>query len=246
MLNWQFPDGASRLVPSPVFLLSPVRSGSTLLRVILDSHTQIRAPHEMHLNRLRVSAAEPFLQKSLGELGLTTDELENLLWDRVMHLELVLARKSVLVDKTPQNLNVWRRIAAAWPQARFLFLLRHPATIASSLSEARPGSSELDNRRLVLSYGTRLEEARAELEGLTLRYEDLTADPGGVTRDVCSWLGVRWEPGMVSYGRVDHGRLVSGIGDWSAKIRSGKVQPARPLPAEVPAELLDLAHVWGY
>ncbi|XDO64283.1 sulfotransferase [Streptomyces sp. RLB1-33] len=55
------PDGrpyvappAPRLVDSPVFVLSSVRSGSTLLRVLLNSHSQIRAPHEMHLRTVHV------------------------------------------------------------------------------------------------------------------------------------------------------------------------------------------------
>src|SRR3954470_10054533 len=49
------PDrGTSRLVRSPVFVLSSVRSGSTLLRVLLNSHSQIRAPHELHLRTLQV------------------------------------------------------------------------------------------------------------------------------------------------------------------------------------------------
>jgi len=38
-----------RLVAAPVFILCTLRSGSTLLRVLLNSHSQIHAPHELHL-----------------------------------------------------------------------------------------------------------------------------------------------------------------------------------------------------
>ena len=38
-----------RLLKEPAFVLSTVRSGSTLLRMLLDSHSQIHSPHEMHL-----------------------------------------------------------------------------------------------------------------------------------------------------------------------------------------------------
>src|SRR3954467_12084339 len=38
-----------RLLEQPVFVLSSIRSGSTLLRVLLNSHTAIHAPHELHL-----------------------------------------------------------------------------------------------------------------------------------------------------------------------------------------------------
>jgi hypothetical protein len=37
---------ADRLLRAPVFVLSPPRSGSTLLRVVLNSHPLLHAPHE--------------------------------------------------------------------------------------------------------------------------------------------------------------------------------------------------------
>jgi hypothetical protein len=40
-----------RLLTGPTFVLSSVRSGSTLLRLILDSHPEICSPHELHLRR---------------------------------------------------------------------------------------------------------------------------------------------------------------------------------------------------
>jgi len=43
-----------RLVEAPVFVICTLRSGSTLLRVPLDSHSQIRSPHELHLRYVSV------------------------------------------------------------------------------------------------------------------------------------------------------------------------------------------------
>src|SRR5579875_148674 len=131
-------DAADRLVPAPVFVLSSVRSGSTLLRMILDSHSEICAPHEMHLGSLRVSAGTWFTEQALKQDGLKPVDLENLLWDRLLHLTLARSGKRVIVDKTPTNLLMWRRIASAWPHARFVFLTRHPLRIAESLCRTRP------------------------------------------------------------------------------------------------------------
>jgi len=248
LLAWRYPDGPDRLVRSPVFLFSPVRSGSTLLRVLLNTHSQICAPHEMHLNRLRITASQRYLRRSLKELGFTTRDLEDLLWDRVLHRQLVSAQKSIVVDKTPQNLALWPRIARSWPHARYLFLVRHPAAITHSLAKARPDVPLLEHASWILKYGSQLNDARSHLPGLTVRYEELTADPEAATRRICSWLGVRWERAMLDYGRVSHGRYVAGIGDWSENIRSGKIQQARPLPpaSEVTPLLQPLAADWGY
>ena len=44
-----------RFVKAPVFVMCTLRSGSTLLRVLLNSHSQIHAPHEIHLRYVSVN-----------------------------------------------------------------------------------------------------------------------------------------------------------------------------------------------
>ncbi|MCF6525924.1 sulfotransferase [Streptomyces sp. JJ36] len=239
---------ATRLVDSPVFLLSPVRSGSTLLRVLLNSHSRIRAPHEMHLRTVHVRMGRDFTPAAMRELDLDRDELEHLLWDRILHLELERSGKDVIVDKTPPNTLVWPRLRRCWPEARYLFLLRHPAAVVTSLVNRRKDPDREQIHAEVLRYAERLEEARRELDGLTVTYEDLTAEPERVTRDVCRHLGVPWEAGMLEYGAQDHGSFRPHIGDWSSKIKSGRIQPARKAEAQepLPPRLAELAAAWGY
>jgi hypothetical protein len=243
------PDrSATRLVPSPVFVLSSQRSGSTLLRVLLNSHSQIRAPHELHLRTLKVQPSKEYTDRLMDALGLGVTELEHLLWDRVLHHELEKCGKRIIVDKTPANALIWRRIASAWPEARYVFLLRHPASVVESVMNRRPGAEHGAVVQETLRYVTGVEEARHNLDGLTVRYEDLTAEPEKETRRLCEYLGVEWEPGMLDYGRHDHGPLKPVFGDWSDNIKSGQVQQARPLPKDedVPEPLRQITKTWGY
>ncbi|OEV04164.1 sulfotransferase family protein [Streptomyces oceani] len=239
---------ATRLVESPVFLLSPVRSGSTLLRVLLNSHPAIRAPHEMHLRTVHVRLGRDFTPGAMRELELDKDELEHLLWDRVMHLELERSGKRIIVDKTPPNTLIWPRLRRAWPQARYLFLLRHPAAVVSSLVNRRRDPDPGQIHAEVLKYCERLEEARQTLTGHTVRYEELTANPERETRAICHYLGVDWDPTMLDYGQQDHGAFRPHIGDWSNKIKSGRIQPARKREAggPLPPRLARIAESWGY
>lgn len=238
-----------RLLRAPVFVLSSVRSGSTLLRVILSSHSQIHAPHETHFRRISVDLPTRPVQQAMEALGDTQSDLEHLLWDRLLHRELVGSGKQILVEKTPSNVFGYRRLATCWPDARFIFLLRHPLSIAQSWHEADPDRRPMAQAiHRTYQYMRYLERARHELAGLEVRYEDLTADPAGQTRRICEFLDVPWEAGMLMYPTADQTAFVKGIGDWRDKIRTGSVQPGRPLPtpAEVPAELEQITRLWGY
>ena len=66
------------------------------------------------------------------------------------------------------------------------------------------------NVDLIRRYCEALEAARQKYDGVTIRYEDLTADPESTLRPVCRHLGVAFEPGMLEYGDQDHGRFKSG------------------------------------
>ncbi|MFB9628432.1 sulfotransferase family protein [Nonomuraea helvata] len=236
-----------RLLEAPVFLLSPVRSGSTLLRAILNAHSALHAPHELHIRRLRVQFATNLASKAMTALGHNQADLEHLLWDRVLHRELVRSGKRFVVDKTPANAFAYERIATCWPDARFVFLLRHPASIATSWHEAGPDRRTPEAAALdALRYMKAVQRARSALPGLTVRYEELSAEPERVTREICAFLGLEWEPRMLSYG--EQPVLEKGLGDWREKIRSGTVQPPRELPSEdqIPDVLKPICRTWGY
>jgi len=238
-----------RLVKAPVFVMCTLRSGSTLLRVLLNTHSQIHAPHEIHLRYISVSLDKKWSERSMKEMGLDADGLRYLLWDRILERELSSSGKSIVVDKTPNNVFIADKLRECWPDARFIFLLRHPAAIAQSRKDWFKGKDHYDeeqNHDLIRRYCEALEDARQAYDGITVRYERLTEEPEAVTREICSFLDLEWEPGMIEYGQYDHGRYKSGLGDWSEKIKSGEIQKAKPPPPETPEPLRPIAAKWGY
>jgi LPS sulfotransferase NodH len=233
-----------RLIEAPVFVICTLRSGSTLLRVLLDSHSQIRSPHELHLRYVSVHFDQKWSERSMKELGLDTRAAEYLLWDRLLHRELTASGKSIIADKTPNNVFVVDRLREAWPDARFIFLLRHPGAIARSRQAYKGEGADAG----VVRYCEALEAARQTYDGHTVRYEDLTADPERELRRICDFLGVAYEPTMLEYGQFDHGRYKSGLGDWNEKIKSGAIQPPEPPPPleEIDPALREMCAKWGY
>lgn len=242
-------DTGDRLVPSPVFIYSCQRSGSTLLRLILDSHSQICAPHEMHLRGLRAGFKNWYVETAWEKLDVTQEELADLLWDRLLHLQLTRSGKRIIVDKTPGNTMVWKRIARSWPEARYIFLKRHPLRMAQSLARARPRVDMAQHYALVNRHLRAWVRARAALSGPTVSYEELTADPERVVRGLCAELQVPWEAAMLDYADKEHtGDFRRGLGDWTPKIKSGVIHAANPQPdpAEIPDELREVCEQLGY
>ena len=62
-----------------------------------------------------------------------------------------------------------------------------------------------------------------------------------------------FEPAMLSYGEFGHGRIGAGLGDASAKLKSGRIQTATLPPLGLapgsegfPDEMVKMCATWGY
>lgn len=238
----------TRLV-TPAFILSPIRSGSTLLRCILNSHSLVCAPHELHLSDLKVGSTSEYLEMSLEALRLDCEHLKYLLWDRIYHAILKSSGKKILVDKSPGYVLNWGDLRAIWPKARFIILRRDPAAIVRSIVEARDGRREAEAVQQVCHWVDALEEARKAIpDNFSLSYEALMSNPADIVSDLCAFLGVSFEETMLDYGKYDHGPFVYGIGDWGDKIKSGHLHQPNLIRASVAdwPNLSQACKLWNY
>ena len=141
-----------------IFLLSPPRSGSTLLRVMLAGHSRLFAPQELHLmgytdmasydRHLRGTALNMGILNVIGEVTSKAGAW-NLYREWVRDatptaevVRFIQARigDRILVDKSPFFFDPLPTLLAAaerYPNARFLHLVRHPAASIGSYVEQR-------------------------------------------------------------------------------------------------------------
>lgn len=255
-------DDFPRLVECPVFIMTTGRSGSTLLRCILDTHSRIHAGHELHLPGIEARVNGNPTKIALDTLGLSQRELKFALWDFILHEELSRSAKEIIVEKTPQNLFAWREIAECWPSARYIFLYRHPMNVLDSFLRSAnstqttevidPDTHNQKYRTTFINKLRNLAEAMAEafdvVGGIKLRYEDLTKSPELVTQYICDFLNLPWESTMLNYGDVDHGPMKRYIGDWGEKIESGKITPDSDnyTHDNIPSDMRDLCKLFDY
>jgi hypothetical protein len=245
------PYEPARLVLNPTFIFSSIRSGSTLLRCILNSHSEICAPIEMHLRDLRVSYVSSYAEQSIRALGLDRSELHLMLWDAVLARTLVESGKSLIVDKTPANIFSWREICNYWPSSRNILLLRHPNDVMRSAvfrqRETSPALADEEAVSVAEKFLRAAVDAYNEAAFHVIRYEELVENPEDTLRTLCSYLNVHYQPRMIDYGLFDHGPTGYGFGDNAGKIFTGKVQPKMHDARETPfARSLQLAKDLGY
>jgi hypothetical protein len=217
------PRDAGGRPPMP-FIVGTGRCGSTLLRLMLDSHPSLALPDETHfiprLARLAGSGAN--LHQLVDALrtderwagfGITSEALlaragtrreppvEALL--RAFY-EGYAARfgKTRYGDKTPPYVFEMPLVRQLFPEARFVHLVRDGRDVALSMREkAWWGPKTLAE---TASWWTiTILMARAQGAGapdyLEVRYEDLVQQPEETLRRVCEFIEVPWDGVMLRY-----------------------------------------------
>jgi hypothetical protein len=224
---------------SPVVLLGVSRSGTTLLKEMLDHHQDLAIPTESYFisqlwDRHGASPDPEQFASDIGRLprvrewGVSPADVRERLPAEPTFDEAIQAvyrayadrrGKPRYGDKTPaymQRLNVLER---AFPDARYVHLLRDGRDAALSFvamrrrprfNWARPrgvGAFAAQWRREV-EAARRFGRERAAGRYRELRYEDLVTEPRASLRAVCEFLGLEFDHAMLDYHRNDDPKLL--------------------------------------
>jgi hypothetical protein len=217
---------------APVFVVGSMRSGSTLLRLILDSHPRLAIPPETGFMGA-VAATKRIPGWAHGEgwyrrIDWTEAELDERLgaFFGEMFARYAAARgKARWGDKTPFHTAHIASMAAIFPGSRFVGLVRHPGAVAASLRAKFHYTFE---EALDYWQATNLDlvEGAAELGArLTLlRYEDLLSDGEAVLREVMAAVGEEFSPSLLQHHVVQHQQ-------GAARVVEGSTRPREPIDA---------------
>ena len=195
---------------APIFIVGSGGSGSTLLRLILDSHEHIAIPKETCFMRL-VKAHRWVPYSWFGDrwhrrLGLTDQDLDEALRDFYGGLFEQFARqqgKRRWGEKTPFHVWHMHDIARVFHDAVFVGIVRHPGgTTASMVGRFNFGVTTatthwLDLNRAMVAHGTRMRR-----RFVLLRYEDLLLYPEETLAELLDWLGEPWSPAVLAHHDV--------------------------------------------
>ena len=225
--------GASADFPPAVYIVGVPRSGTTLLRLMLDAHPEVSIPPETHFvpavlalrsdgDDLRreifavVTGADSWPDFHVPAEAFRQALADIRPFDRAAALRcfyrLYAGRfgKARWGDKTPGYTNHLRAIQELLPEARFVHVIRDGRDVALSSRDLWFGPGA-DLEAQASNWLWRIREARQQGQGCThyleVRYEDLVVDTRVVLERVCRFLELPYDPIMEAYHHTAAARL---------------------------------------
>lgn len=210
--------------PPGAFIIAPFRSGTTLLRFILDSHPQVAAPPETFLfGHLLGPLRDEHATRALCNLGFHREGLARALGDYASSFMEAYARskgKRIWIEKTPSYVEWLPELVEAFSDVRFLLLYRHPFDIVRSMMDRNMANTQPEIAALRPEYPTAFETCCAYVArqhelmlrfqqrhpdiAHEMRYERLVDDPAGELEAACVFLGVPFDPQILEFAESSH------------------------------------------
>jgi hypothetical protein len=236
---------------APFFIVGNDRSGTTMLRLVLDRGPDVAIPPEsMFLAdfepvRRAGDLADPVKAARLLEEiwrhprvrlwrlssppppippGLTHEQAYRFVVEAPFRAYAADQRKTRFADKTPLYLRYVDVLAEIWPEARFVVLVRDGRDVALSVMRLPFGANNVWAAASAWADGIRLgREAERVHAGkvLTVRYEDLVADPPAHVERLCGFLDLTYEPDMLAIENSDPAKIVQDQAGWFTSTRAG-------------------------
>ena len=251
----------------PMFILSCERSGSTLLRYIVDTHADIACQAGLAIGAL-CAALYRSAYYSVGQAVASSEiERSSRVIEKIRQIitalmaEYTTAKgKRLWCDKTPANLHTLDVLGTVFPDGKFICLYRHGMDVIHSCLEisSRNGfAEEFDpylrkypenlTAAMVDSWtdktGKLLAFERAnQRKCFRITYETLVLNTVPTLEAMFAFLGLRFDPKMLdSVFRVHHDE---GVGDdrirFSKEISKRSLGKGSKVPVEkIPSELLE-------
>jgi hypothetical protein len=196
--------------PAPIFVIGSPRSGTTLLRLMLDSHPRISCGEETHFLR--------DLQSVVGRHWalVATYGLERDWWLGRLHdlyedfQAAVLERsgKARWAEKDPTYTLLLDFIEELFPHALYVHLLRDGHDVVASFRDRWGYRSAARAARTEWARYVEAARACADRVGperfLEVRYERLVADPVPEAQRLFAFLGEDFMPEVLAFDPAEH------------------------------------------
>ncbi|MFL0810263.1 MAG: sulfotransferase [Agarilytica sp.] len=197
--------------PTPFFLVGAVRSGTTLLRLMLGHHPEICLCEEMEYVAPYIpqflnsdQGLEPYREALSIDKGFRLSGYELLDSDNFEEVVTGFFRQRMQQDQKPLVGSVvhhdFENLTQLWPNAKFMYLSRDPRDVArSSVKMGWHGSAWGGASIWETAYDSwvSLKKQLPESQLMEVPYPKLVAEPEQELERICEFLGVSFTPEMM-------------------------------------------------
>jgi tetratricopeptide (TPR) repeat protein len=214
MMDAWIPPRRSPKSEKLAFLVGFPRSGTTLLNQILYCHSGVQTLEEKPVVEMVMNAVRSMpggYPASVADFdAFDVDHLRGIYF-RQASAHGATDRSRLLVDKYPLHINQAGLLHRLFPEARFIFAIRHPCDVVLScfmqafeLNPAMANFCSLSDTVALYVRTMELWESyrrNLDLDVHSVRYEDVVDDFDGELGRLCAFLDLSIEPEMHEFSR---------------------------------------------
>lgn len=240
---------------NPTFLIGAERSGTTLFRLMVDSHPEITCIENFDyvINAVRSDGSFPTLEQFAQQL-----ETENVYSSSGFTLDTGLDDLAAVAnDFITQRLSASGKTDAAvmvhdrmevilriWPNASFIHIVRDPRAVALSAKAFEWGTAVYFGVARWADLMDEWDRVTADLDPsrvMEIHFEDLVNDHVTVLSEVCGFMGHDYSDDMLSYAaETDYDEPIPAKAtEWQTLITDREMQ-------EIEARVGDRLEAKGY
>jgi hypothetical protein len=207
-----------------IFVGGAARSGTTLLRVILDSHPNIACGPEFKITPLIADLwykCQTAFYSTLQQYHLTHTDIDKTFREMILSLTEKYRQQSGkprIAEKSPNNVFFFQHLRNLFPDSPMIHVLRDGRDVVCSLLAmdwkdpvtGQPIQYTRDPRKAAEYWVSAIQAARGARQDappnmgfIELRYEDVVLRPVATLQRLFASLGEPWDPGVLGYHRVD-------------------------------------------
>jgi hypothetical protein len=258
-------------LPPPIFVGGAGRSGTKLVRAILNAHPNITFGHELKITPQLVKAWRdvlpfgPHLKKHFGVSRVDVDRHFQDLIASFLHKYYEESKAKRIGEKTPDNAFVLLELLQLFPDSPVIHVIRDGRDVVRSMlreswfnadGKPHPLSQSAEKAatywmNAVIAGRSALRHSSAEERYFEVRYEDLVNDPEPVMRNLITHTGEPWTGQVMRFYELEDSLYPSvqrpisnkSVGSWRDELSQEDKDTIKRIAGDL---LIDLGYASDY